>query len=313
MTTPRKPPTKLPIAGKPTPAQAQRELAVKPMAATASRPEFPTRKDLYRKASLFGGAALLAGSLAACASPKPAPVEPVAAAPAPDPTPAPAPAPPPVTPSQLADDPPPPPPEDTPPPVDPALLVNGSVDGQPLAKDIPAFKVRRGGGIGPPEEMWDPSEVDAYLSWQMAHEGKLAIKSGVKLSYDGVDLALDGFDATKNIGYIYMDKMTGTADNYPADTRKKIDSWMKAKKLAILVIDQKKNPDTATLKGKIVKFLAQTKKNPPAPGPLDGATIAGADSDRAEGQYKMKKPDVVITPKNVQVKDVVQPVKIEKQ
>jgi hypothetical protein len=266
---------KLPIAKQPTPAERQRELAVKPVA-VGSRPEFPTRGELYRKASLLGGAALLAGGMAACGGPAaagPDPATPANTAPAPEPV-AVAPTPPPaaeMAPPPLDQTPPAPP---APPPVDPALLVNGSVDGQPLAAEMPTFKVTRGGGgIGPPEEMWDPTEVDAYLSWQMAHEGKLAIQSNVKLSYDGVDLVLAGFDADKNIGYIYFDKMTGTSDMYPKDVVKKIDAWSKQKKLAILVIDQKKNPDTASLKGKVVKFLAATKKTPPASGKLDGATI----------------------------------------
>jgi hypothetical protein len=270
--------TRLPIAKQPTPAQRQRELAVKPVAA-GSRPEFPTRGELYRKASLLGGAALLAGGMAAAApgcgsSPPPPPAtptntapEPVAAAPTPPPPAAELAQPPPA-----ADPTPPAPPP--PPPVDPALLANGSVDGQPLPAEMPTFRVTRGGGgIGPPEEMWDPTEVDAYLSWQRAHEGKLAIQSNVKLSYDGVDLVLAGFDADKNIGYIYFDKMTGTSDMYPKDVVKKIDAWNKQKKLAILVIDQKKNPDTASLKGKVVKFLATTKKSPPSSGKLDGAVV----------------------------------------
>ncbi len=275
----KKKPTKLPIVGAPTPAQRQHELAVKPMPAAASRPEFPTRGELYRKASLLGGAALLAGGIAVaspgCASSSPPPPvaptntapEPIAAAPEPAPPPAP-----------VEDKQPPPPEPPAPPPIDPALLANGSIDGQPLAEMPTTFKVTRGGGgIGPPEEMWDPTEVDAYLSWQMAHEGKLAIKSNVKLSYDGVDLVLTGFDADKNIGYIYYDKMTGTSDMYPKDVLKKIDAWGKQKKLAILVIDQKKNPDTATLKGKVVKFLSSTKKTPPASGPLEGAVVSAAN------------------------------------
>jgi len=274
----KKKPTKLPIvSGAPTPAQRQTGLAVKPVTG-GSRPEFPTRGELYRKAGLLGGAALLAGGMATgCASsPPPEPAAPTNTAPAPEPIAA-APTPPPaeskpVPPPVEAPAPPP-----APPPIDPALLVNGSVDGQPLAAETPTFQVTRGGGgIGPPEEMWDPTEVDAYLSWQMAHEGKLAIKSNVKVSYDGVDLTLAGFDADKNIGYIYFDKMTGTADQYPKDVLKKIDAWAKQKKLAILVIDQKKNPDTATLKGKIVKFLSATKKSPPKTGALDGLVVSDA-------------------------------------
>jgi hypothetical protein len=274
---------KLPIvSSKPTPAQRQTSLVVKPVEA-GSRPEFPTRGELYRKAGMFGSAALLAGGIAAAApgcggAPPPEPAaptntapEPIAAAPTPPPPAADMQAPP-VAPVEQT---PPAPPQ--PPPVDPALLANGSVDGQPLAAEMPTFKVSRGGGgIGPPEEMWDPTEVDAYLSWQMAHEGKLAIQSNVKLSYDGVDLVLAGFDADKNIGYIYFDKMTGTADMYPKDVLKKIDGWNRQKKVAILVIDQKKNPDTSTLKGKVVKFLAAAKKNPPATGKLDGAVVSAS-------------------------------------
>ncbi|HEY1815315.1 MAG TPA: hypothetical protein VGG74_23365 [Kofleriaceae bacterium] len=279
----KKPTTKLPIvSAKPTPAQQQRGLAVKPVA-VGSKPEFPTRSELYRKASLLGGAALLAGSMAAAApgcgsAPPPEPAAPTNTAPA-EPV-ATAPATPPPAPIEEAKQPPPaePPAPPPPPQVDPALLVNGSVDGQPLAETTPTFQVTRGGGgIGPPEEMWDPTEVDAYLSWQMAHEGKLAIKSNVKLSYDGVDLVLAGFDADKNIGYIYFDKMTNTSDQYPKDTLKKIEAWHKQKKLAILVIDQKRNPDTASLKGKVVKFLASTKRSPPAPGPLDGLVVSSTN------------------------------------
>jgi len=61
---------------------------------------------------------------------------------------------------------------------------------------------------------------------------------------------------------------------YPKDVVKKIDAWAKQKKLAILVIDQKKNPDTATLKGKVVKFLNATKRTPPTSGPLEGAVVS---------------------------------------
>ncbi len=66
----------LPILSKPVPASAQRELTAKAVAPAtgASRPEFPTRSDLYRKAglivgariggALIGGATLLASGLA---------------------------------------------------------------------------------------------------------------------------------------------------------------------------------------------------------------------------------------------------------
>src|SRR5262245_8455261 len=91
---------KLPVLGRPSPASAQRELAVQPVS-SGSRPEFPTRGQLARKAGQLGGATLLATGLAgACGSSKPAPAPMPVAEPMPtetpakpEPTPAPEPAP----------------------------------------------------------------------------------------------------------------------------------------------------------------------------------------------------------------------------
>jgi len=271
---------KLPVLGKPTPAASQRGLAAKPVKSGASRPEFPTRGEAYLKAGLLGGATLLAGCGGSAPAPKqPAPVTepaPVAQEPAPTPTttqqvatdqPA-------VPPQQAQQSMPPPPPDQgppPPPPVDPALLVNGSIDGQPLASQMPKFKVHReGGGIGPAEDMWDPSEVEAYVSWQMAKEGKLALKSNYQLDFDGVQLTLAGYDPDKNIGYAYYDKFGGDTAA-PKDVHAKLDGWMKANKAAILLIEVGRVPDTATMKGKIMKFMTQVKKHPPATGPLSAS------------------------------------------
>jgi type IV secretory pathway VirB10-like protein len=253
---------KLPVVGKPTPAHAQKGLAVTPVKG-ASRPEFPTRSEAYLKAGLFGGAALLAG----CGSPShatttPPPAQPVAAAPAP----APAPAPTPAAQPEMAAAPAANPPAQPPVPEKPAMakLPDGSIDGNELDKQQPKFKVyREGGGIGPAEDMWEPNEVEAYIAWQMAKEGKLNLQTQYKLDADGVQLELDAFDPDKKIGFLYVDKFEGGSDSISTDTRSRIDSLMKEKKAAILLIDQKKNPDAATLKGKILKFMAAVKKAPP--------------------------------------------------
>ncbi|MDX2086762.1 MAG: hypothetical protein SFX73_02875 [Kofleriaceae bacterium] len=264
---------KLPVVGTPTPtpAQAQRELRVAPVRG-AARPEFPTRNEIAR-------ATLLATGLAACGAPAhppaapattesapvtasdmpppaPAPSEPTPptpAAPAPviaaEPTPAPAPAPP-------APEPPPAPP--------PPAPMGGSVDGKELAKTAPKFKIyREGGGIGPAEDMWAEEEVEAFINWTMAKEGKLDIKTNYAFELDGVKFNIDGFDPVQNVGYEYVDKLDYDADYFTKDVRAKFDAWMKEKKVAILFIEVKKNPDAATLKGKIVKFLNTVKKSPP--------------------------------------------------
>jgi hypothetical protein len=251
---------KLPMAKA---AASQKGLAAKPVKG-ASKPEFPTRGELYKKAGLLGGAALLSSAIASAGAPPPA------SKPAPPPPQAnKAPAPPPV------DTKPAPPPDTKPAPVDPALLVNGSIDGQPLAKQTPKFKVyREGGGIGPAEDMWEPKEVEAYLSWQLAKEGKLALQSHYKLEADGVSLDVDGFDPDKSVGYMYVDKFEDEA--ITKDVRAKLDAWMKAKKASILLIEVKKVPDAATMKGKILKFVAQVKKAPPTPGTLTAAPVAPA-------------------------------------
>ena len=267
---------KLPVVGKPTPAATQRGLAAKPVT-TGSRPEFPTRGEAYLKAGLLGGATLLAGCGSSAPAPKqPTPVtEPAPVAPEPAPTPNPTPQ---IAAEKPAEPPPqsmpaPPPPDEPPPPppVDPALLVNGSIDGQPLASQMPKFKVHReGGGIGPAEDMWDPAEVEAYVSWQMAKEGKLQLKSNFQFNFDGVQLTLAGYDPEKNVGYAYYDKFGGDTAA-PKDVHSKVDAWMKANKAAILLIEVGKVPDTATMKGKIMKFMTQVKKHPPAAGPLSAS------------------------------------------
>jgi len=232
---------KLPVVSKPMPAASQRELAVKPVAA-GSKPEFPTRKAMYRKAGLIGGATLLAGGVASAdkvAAPPPPPQQ--ASKPAPN-GPAPSPN---------------------------AEMQDGSVDGQPLAKTAPKFKVyREGGGIGPAEDMWQESDVEAFINWTMAKEGKLNIKTNYKFEYDGVSFEMDGFDPDKNVGYEYVDKLDYDKEYFTKEVRAKMDKWMKDKKAAILFIEIKKNPDTATIKGKVLKFLATVKKAPPAAGAL---------------------------------------------
>jgi hypothetical protein len=235
---------KLTVLSKPMPAATQRELAVKPVAA-GSKPEFPTRKAMYRNAGIIGGATMLAGGVASADMQKTAP-------------------------------PPPPPPQQQAKPADPAPnsmpnpeLKDGSVDGQPLAKTAPKFRVyREGGGIGPAEDMWQESDVEAFINWTMAKEGKLNIKTNYKFEYDGASFDIDGFDEEKNVGYEYVDKLDYDKDYFTKEVRAKFDRWMKDKKAAILFIEIKKNPDTATIKGKVLKFLAAVKKAPPAAGKL---------------------------------------------
>ena len=208
------------------------ELVVAPVTG-GSRPEFPTRGDAYRtaKAGLFGGATILAGTLAHADAPKPAPAPQQAQV------------------AQAGED--------------------GSINGKPLAKAAPKVKVyRAGGGIGPAEDMWNLEDVEAFVGWTMAKEGKLNLQTNYKLELDGLKLNLDGFDPDRNIGYEYVDSKDSEAATYSAATRAKLDAWMKAQKVAILFIEVKKVPDTATLHGKVVKFLNQVKKAPPNPGKL---------------------------------------------
>lgn len=236
---------KLPVVSKPMPAATQRELAVKPVAA-GSKPEFPTRSAMYRNAGIIGGATLLAGGVASAD---------VAKAP---------------------NAPPPPPPQQQAKPAEKVAntmpnpeMKDGSVDGQPLAKTAPKFRVNReGGGIGPAEDMWQESEVEAFINWTMAKEGKLNIKTNYKFEYDGASFDLDGFDEEKNVGYEYVDKLDYDKDYFTKEVRAKFDRWMKDKKAAILFIEIKKTPDTSTIKGKVLKFLAAVKKAPPAAGKL---------------------------------------------
>jgi hypothetical protein len=219
------------MAGKPVPADKQKGLAVAPVKG-ASGPEFPTRGELYRKAGVIGGATLLATSLAAA--------EPQAKKAAP------------------------PPPPQTAIATDARSLEEGSINGKALAKAQPAIKVyRSGGGIGPAEDMWQVEDVEAYLNWTMAKEGRLAIQTKYKLDLDGTKLVLDGYDPARMIGYAYVDKNDPERAAYSAPVRAKLEQWMKDRKAAILFIDVKRVPDQATLKGKVVKFLHTVGANPP--------------------------------------------------
>ena len=236
---------KLPVVSKPTPASAQRELAVKPVGA-GQKPEFPTRKAMAKQVGLIGGAALLAtGGVASADMAKPAPP------------------PPPQAQKQM-------PADKVANPAPTAEAGEGTVDGQPLAKKAPTFKVYRdGGGIGPAEDMWNMEEVEAFINWTMAKEGKLNIKTNYAFEYDGQKLQLDGYDEQRNIGYEYVDKLDWESrEQFDKPLRAKLDKWMKEKKAAILFIEIKKNPDQATIKGKVLKFLAAVKKAPPAAGKL---------------------------------------------
>lgn len=219
---------KLPIAKPETKRNAA--LAVKPVKG-ASRPEFPTRSELYRKAGVLGGATLLASGLAGAEPQKPAPKPPQ--------------------------------------PIASASLEEGSINGKPLAKAQPKIKVyREGGGIGPAEDMWQLEDVEAFISWTMAKEGKLALKTKYKLDFDGASLVLDGFDPDRNIGYTYVDPHDPDRMEYTAGLRGKLDQWMKDRKVAILFIEVRRYPDASTLKGKVVKFLHAVQQQPPAPGKL---------------------------------------------
>ena len=236
---------KLPVVSKPTPASAQRELAVKPVAG-GSKPEFPTRKSMAKQAGLIGGALLASGGIASAGdASKPAPPPPQAQQ------------------KQM-------PPDKAPNPAPTAEMTDGSIDGQPLAKKAPTFKVYRdGGGIGPAEDMWNMEEVEAFINWTMAKEGKLNLKTNYAFEYEGEKLQLDAYDPDKNVGYEYVDKLDWDArEQFTKEVRAKLDKWMKAKKAAILFLEVKKNPDTATLKGKVLKFLQAVKKTPPAAGKL---------------------------------------------
>ncbi len=217
---------KLPIArGAKTP-----ELAVKPVK-DASRPEFPTRGELYRKAGVLGGATLLASGLAGAEPQKPTP--------------------------------------NAPPAVTAASPEEGSINGKPLAKVQPKIKVyREGGGIGPAEDMWQLEDVEAFINWTMAREGKLALQTSYKLDLDGTRLTLDGFDPVRNIGYAYVDPHDPERTQAISALRGKFDQWTSERKVAILFLEVRRYPDAATLKGKIVKFLHTVRQAPPAPGKL---------------------------------------------
>lgn len=220
---------KLPIL--PQKSASSPDLRVAPVAA-GSRPEFPTRNDLYRKAKagLLGGATLLAGTLAHADVKKKPPSAPQ---------------------------------------VEMQSIEDGSVNGKALTKAAPKIKVyREGGGIGPAEDMWNLEDVESFVSWTMAKEGKLALQTNYKLELDGVKLNLDGFDPDRNVGYEYVDSHDGEASTYTPAVRAKLDAWMKAQKVAILFIEVKRLPDAATLRGKVVKFLNDVKKLPPNPGKL---------------------------------------------
>jgi hypothetical protein len=215
---------------KAVPADKHRGLAVAPVKA-ASAPEFPTRKDLYRKVGV--GATLLASGLASA--------EPAARKPAPPPQ------------QQIAET---------------RDLESGSINGKALAKAMPTIKVfRSGGGIGPAEDMWQIEDVEAYLSWTMAKEGRLALQTKFKLDLEGQKLTLDGYDPAAKIGYVYVDKNDPERGAVSGPMKAKLDQWMKDRKVAILYIDVKRVPDQATLRGKVVKFLHETAMNPPNPTP----------------------------------------------
>jgi hypothetical protein len=217
---------KLPMA-KAVPADNHKGLAVAPVSQHGTGgPEFPTRKDLYRKVGV--GATLLASGLASA--------EPQARKPAPPP-------------QQIADT---------------RDLESGSINGAALAKAMPTIKVfRSGGGIGPAEDMWQIEDVEAYLSWTMAKEGRLALKTKYKLDLEGQKLVLDGYDPAAKIGYVYVDKNDPERDAMTAPVKAKLAQWMKDRKVAILYIDVKRVPDQATLRGKVIKFLHETAMNPP--------------------------------------------------
>ncbi len=112
-------------------------------------------------------------------------------------------------------------------------------------------------------EMWEPSEVTAFVNWTMAKEGKLAIKTGYKLERDDVSIVLDGFDADKQVGYVYTDRHKPS--HVSPEVRAKLDAWQKDRQVAILFIDLQKAPDEPTIKGKILTFLAAVKKSPMKP------------------------------------------------
>ena len=184
---------KLPMA-KAVPADKHKGLTAAPVKA-ASGPEFPTRKDLYRKVGV--GATLLASGLASA--------EPQAKKPAPPP-------------QQIADA---------------RDLEAGSINGAALAKAMPTIKVfRAGGGIGPAEDMWQIEDVEAYLNWTMAKEGRLALQTKYKLDLDGQKLTLDGYDPAAKIGYVYVDKNDPERAALTAGVKTKLDQWMKDRKAA---------------------------------------------------------------------------------
>ena len=131
---------------------------------------------------------------------------------------------------------------------------------------MPKFKVyREGGGIGPAEDMWEAGRGRGVHELADGEGRQARAQDHYKLEADGLSL-----DSTASIPTRASATSTSTSSRTTSaitkDVRAKLDAWMKAKKAAILLIEVKKVPDAATLKGKVLKFMATVKKNPPTSG-----------------------------------------------
>jgi hypothetical protein len=107
---------------------------------------------------------------------------------------------------------------------------------------------------------------------------------------DGVQFEIDGFDAASRVGYEYVTIESGDGWDVDGDVIAALDARKAKGELYVLVVDEERAPDEASLGREVEAFLAELRERGVAPKPAQAK--AKAPPAKPKVKSKAKPPPV---------------------
>jgi hypothetical protein len=109
---------------------------------------------------------------------------------------------------------------------------------------------------------------------------------------DGVQFEMDGFDSDSRVGYEYVTAESGDGWDVDGDVIAALDARKEKGELYVLVVDEDKAPDEASLGREADAFLADLRERGVAPKPAKAKPAAKKPAPKAKPKAKAKPPPI---------------------